>query len=296
MVRKQKKCRNQVISVFLIIGVFVIFSQFNFPQITKSDTPPWLSSGKYAQYSTDGSSGLFLYNESLNPSNCTLLLQNTEFLDVRTIDADAGDMFRYRWEVSDLYGNEVVLTVHANVTGWLDSTFELRINLTDYSTSHNGTMIGYSRFWSFEEDYSPGELLCSNPLFAFGFNNQEPITTQTLQGIQETLFVDGLDPNGFPAIAYESWLIYDESIGLLVEAHADIILPFPLDSRFVSLFADLYLTATNIDLGPDLVLPDWTGLLWLSGIIGGVIVLTIVFYFARRRSRVRKVKRIKRRR
>ncbi|MFX0168830.1 MAG: hypothetical protein ACFE89_05645 [Candidatus Hodarchaeota archaeon] len=241
--------------------------------------PPWLRSGTYAEYSMNydplnwGSVSVWAYNESM---------ESVHF----AFDEEQGDEFVYRWDVVEIDSGVVNLSVHIFATGWINQTFPMLLNLTDYVVYHIGDALGVARFWVDEEDLVSDLVLFSTPWMTVKYQNHHPGVSGEilLQGFQIVLYTTAeADLEGEN---HHSSLTYDESEGLFLRALSWTAIPFPLEYRVRCLIADLVLVATNVWLGPDILPLDFGGLVELSGIILGLIFLGAVFVIIRRHQQI----------
>lgn len=242
--------------------------------------PQWLRPGTFAEYSMSydpwnwGSVSVWAYDETM---------ERVYF----SFEEEEGHEFVYRWDVEEIGGGVVNLSVYIFATGWINQTFPMSLNLTDYVIYHDGDALGVARFWVDEEDLTSDMVLFSTPWMTVKYQNHNPgISGDILiQGYQIILYTTGeADLEGEK---YHSMLSYDESEGLFLRALSWTALPFPLEYRVRCLIPDFVLVATNIWLGPDILRPDFGGLVELGGIIVGLIFLGFIFALLRRHQRMK---------
>jgi hypothetical protein len=241
--------------------------------------PQWLRPGTFAEYSMSwdpfnwGSVTVWAYDESM---------ERVSF----GFDEEQGDEFVYRWDVVEISGGVVNLSVYIFASNWINQTFPMSLNLTDYVVYHDGDALGVARFWVDEEDLTSDLVLFSTPWMTVKYQNHHPGVSGNilLQGFQIVLYITGeADLEGEN---HHSRLNYDESEGLFLRALRWTALPFPLEYRIRCLLPDLVLVATNVWLGPDILPLDFGGLVELGGILLGLVFLGVVFVILRRRQRI----------
>ena len=266
-----------VVCIFsIVLGVSVNYGSIQGGIVQNEELPQWLVPGAYAEYSmswdpfNDGHVTVITYDEEM------------EFQYTRLYEED-GDEFIYRWEIFAVSSEVVNLSVHILATGWMNATFPMTLNRSDYVVSYNGTSLGVARFWLASDHLVPGMVIFSNPFTTISHDRDDVETRYTLQGVQVVLHIWGdIDT---PADPFISSIGYDESEALCVRLLGDFCLPIPLEYQVVIVMGDIALVTTNVYLGPDILLPDLSGLVELGGILAGVIVLGVVFGLLRRHQR-----------
>ncbi len=287
---------TRITQLVVIISTFLLSiptsTQAMHSTIQVSATPSWLVPSAYAQYSATETVSLWRYDESLTPNNGYLALYNDELLEASSVNE-----FHYRWEVVSLSDQNITLCITVNAIGWQNWTFILTLDSDDFETIGNETSIGFSRFWFTQNEWEKSIKLFTNPVIGFLTSSYSLNRRSTIQGLQESYDVTGEEENYTIQSRgpFKTSLGYDRSTGLLITMARRIILPFPNSARLILLGGILQLTATNIDLGPDILLPDYGSLFVLAGIVVAIIVLTTVFYVARRKARKKEKQRIIRR-
>jgi hypothetical protein len=272
------------------------------PNSTSQNDLRWLVLGAYAQYSAIGAMGIWRYNSSLDSANCSLALQDLSFLNSTTIDPLMGEEFIYRWEVIDTNTDNVTLNVDVTITGWENLEFDIVLNLINRMTYAEEKEVGISYLWLISNELDAINVIFSNPVVAFGDISSHLMTVNTIQGVQQAYDISGIELNYIPPEQgsrgqFHTNLGYDESTGLLLTLNGRTILPFPLWYRFITIVGTVELIQTNIDLGPDIITFNPSGLIASVGMIIAIVLLTGIFYMARRRAKQRKrrIKRVKKR-
>ncbi|MFX1565584.1 MAG: hypothetical protein ACFFCH_06300 [Promethearchaeota archaeon] len=256
---------------------------------TEVQSSSWLTPGVWAQYTTIGPAGIWFYNASLTPENGSIALENLNFIESLTIDKEVGDEFTYRWEVTSIDDPIVTLKIFVGITDWGYQWFNCSVDLNSNEAYVNNSYIGITYFWLTSTEYEEIDIISSNPVLSFSKTSHALQTRTSVQGIQEVIAITGQNQS----YDYHTSLTFDESTGILLTLNRRTILPFPLESRFINFISTIELEHTNIDLGPDILLPDFGGMLAVGGIIVGIIVLTGIFYIARRSQFQTRRKRIK---
>jgi len=272
------------------------------PNSTSQNDLGWLVPGAYAQYSAIEAMGIWRYNSSLDSTNCSLALQDLSFLNSTIIDPLMGEEFIYRWEVIDTNVDNVTLNVDVTSTGWENLEFDIVLNRINRMTYAEEKEVGISYLWLISNEFDAINIIFSNPVVAFGDISSNLKTVNTIQGVQQAYDISGIELNYIPPEQgsrdqFHTNLGYDESTGLLLTLNRRTILPFPLWYRFITIVGTVELIQTNIDLGPDIITFNPSGLIASVGMIIAIVLLTGIFYMARRRvkQQKRRIKRVKKR-
>jgi len=249
--------------------------------------------GFYAEYGAEHILAV-TYNSSLDVSNATLWKEGG-FEEDRSIEC-----LYYRWEVTGIDGSNITVDIIVNATPWMNASFSAVIEIETGRTWIHGVDMGYSRLWLPTGDTPPSPLT-SNPAIDFG----EVISTDkgfyyTIQGLQEcTGFMakesDYRPPNIGSRDPYVTSLTFDSDTGMLLSCGAFFILPLPAEARLITFFGGVQLADTNGDLGPPVPeSPSLAGLLPLIFMVGLIVALTALFYYASTKKS-RRAKRVRRR-
>lgn len=270
-----------------------------------SNNLSWMREGAYAQYSTDYGLAVYTYDSSLNLTNCYLATQDLALTQNIHIDPDAGEEFLYKWEVTSIVGTNITLRIDVNITGWQQSSFEILIDSSTRQTYDWNTFIGYSCLWLSKPYDALFESIVAScpPWSASSEMTLGHEVAPTPQGYQNVIDIRVTEDNfqtpyNGSRSEYRLHLFFDEDSGVLIASFLRLILPFPADYRFLVIRGMVWLEATNIDLGPDILLPNF-GSAFVPAIILGVmviaiIVLSVVIFYQRRKGRKRRI-RIKKR-
>jgi len=297
---RKPKNLQKITALSLTVVLLVYCTPISIKRVaSNSFSPSWLQVGKFAQYSAIGPTVIWTYNESLDLSNCTIAKRDMAYLESTFIDPDEGGYFIFRWEVISITQSSITLQIELNTSDWWTSTFKIKVNGTTRETYYESIHIGQSCLWLTEDRNKIPEItVASNPVWTANSNILiEDDLALTPQGYQNCLVVEATEDDYHPPYhdsrtPYTLHLYIDDDSRLLVGAIRQLILPFPIDYRFVVLSGWLQLDQTNIDLGPDVLLPNFASaigtIILLSLMLIAIIVLSGVIFLKQRKGRRRK--------
>ncbi|MFX1566206.1 MAG: hypothetical protein ACFFCH_09465 [Promethearchaeota archaeon] len=213
----------------------------------------------------------------------------------------------YRWEVISIIDTNVTLRIDVDITGWQESSYEIVIDSNNRQTYDMGTFIGYSCLWLPQpyEDLFESTLASCPPWSASTDITLRHDFAPTPQGYQNVIDVSATEDDFQPPYngsrsEYRLHLYYDEDTGVLIASFIRLILPFPVDYRFLVVRGMIQMETTNIDLGPDILLPEFGSLfvpaIFLAVMIIAIVILSIVIFYQRRKEKKRRIRKRKRKR
>lgn len=253
--------------------------------------PIWMEEGTYANYDLTPSTS---YSNGVPEKDITVFFLNGTIIKYRNVTSAF-----FQWECVQLRGDMATLNVSYSITSDLESYNFYTSALVDVNIAsrgvylQNGTLIGTTNLWlpsSPEEGQEvvlwdmPPERVTAN--VTTSFNGEELFSGQTPQGAQRYFRLENIGGtmNGmevgdaeFQGGGYE----YDTGLMLW----GDLTLEPMRTALGIQLYNFPLSMTTNVDMGPVLVVIDWSYVLGVAAIVGSIVIVAALMIKRHRRRK-----------